>query len=67
VWVEKDSMGTVHIMMQHEGCWPPFDFIQIQYDYSYTSNGHQVELTKQILELLEVSAHPTTGSNADPA
>ena len=37
--------------------------IQIQYDYAYTSNGHQAELTERIMELLGVSAEPTTGSN----
>lgn len=51
VWVEKDFFGTVHIKMQHEGAHE-FDFIQINYDYAYTSNGHQAELTKQILALL---------------
>lgn len=55
VWVEKDLMGTVHIKMQHEG-YEPFDFIQIQYDYAYTSNGHQAHLTEEILKLLGVKA-----------
>jgi hypothetical protein len=51
VWAEKDVMGTVHIKRQHEGD-DPFDFIQIQYDYAHTSNGHQYELAKQIMYLL---------------
>lgn len=53
IWSEKDIMGTVHIKMQHEGC-EEFNFIQIHYDYAYTSNGHQAELTKRILEILGV-------------
>ena len=53
VWVEKDFFGTVHIKMQHEGAHE-FDFIQINYDYAYTGNSHQAELTKQILSLLGV-------------
>jgi hypothetical protein len=55
IWAEKDIMGTVHIKMQHEGC-EEFDFIQMQYDYRYTSNKHQAILTKEILELLGVEA-----------
>ena len=51
VWFEKDFAGTVHIKMQHQGM-PEFDFIQIQYDYAYTSNGHQHNLTQEILKLL---------------
>lgn len=51
LWVEKDMMGTVHIKMQHEGC-EEFDFIQIQYDYAYTSNSHQATLTDEIVKLL---------------
>ena len=51
IWAEKDIMGTVHIKMQHQGM-PEFDFIQIQYDYAYTSNSHQHNLTQQILQLL---------------
>jgi hypothetical protein len=50
-WAEKDMMGTVHIKMQHEGC-DAFDFIQIQYDYAYTSNSHQAQLVDEILKLI---------------
>lgn len=57
VWSEKDMMGTVHIKMQHEGCGE-FDFVQIQYDYAYTSNSHQAQLTEAILKLL---GHPIDG------
>ncbi len=53
IWADKDIMGTVHIKMQHEGD-KEFDFIQIQYDYRYTSNAHQTVLTEQILKLLGV-------------
>ena len=53
VWAEKDAFGTVHIKMQHEG-YEVFDFIQLQYDYAYTSNGHQHYLTQRILALLGV-------------
>ncbi len=51
VWSEKDIMGTVHIKMQHQG-EEEFDFIQIQYNWLYTSNGHQHALTLKLLELL---------------
>jgi hypothetical protein len=51
IWAEKDFLGTVHIKMQHQGM-PEFDFIQIQYDYAYTSNSHQARLTEEILKLL---------------
>ena len=60
VWSEKDIMGTTHIKMQHEGC-EPFDFIQIQYDYAYTSNAHQAHLTEQILKLLGASDSAEAG------
>lgn len=51
VWAEKDFLGTVHIKMQHQGM-DEFDFIQIGYNYAYTSNSHQARLTEQILTLL---------------
>ena len=51
IWSEKDMMGTVHIKMQHQGM-DEFDFIQINYDYAYTDNGHQHRLTEEILKLL---------------
>ena len=53
IWAEKDFFGTVHIKMQHEG-QKEFDFIQIQYNYLYTSNGHQHDMTQKILKLLGV-------------
>lgn len=60
VWAEKDFLGTVHIKMQHQDM-PEFDFIQIQYDYAYTSNSHQAKLTEEILKLL--GASNDTGEN----
>ena len=51
IWTEKDVFGTVHIKMQHEGM-DEFDFIQINYNYAHTSNGHQHHLTQEILKLL---------------
>lgn len=54
VWAEKDFLGTVHIKMQHQGM-DEFDFVQIQYNYAYTSNSHQAQLTEQILKLLGAS------------
>ena len=51
VWADKDMFGTVHIKMQHQGM-DEFDFIQIQYNYAYTDNGHQHRLTQEILKLL---------------
>lgn len=51
VWYEKDLFGTVHIKMQHQGM-EPFIFIQMNYDYAYTSNGHQHHMVKEIGKLL---------------
>ena len=51
IWSEKDFAGTVHIKMQHQGM-DEFDFIQIQYNWAYTDNGHQHRLTEEILKLL---------------
>lgn len=51
VWATKDFMGTVHIWRQHEGD-KPFDFIQIQYNWAHTSNGHQYEMATAIMSLL---------------
>ena len=53
IWSEKDFLGTVHIYMQHEGL-EKFEFITMAYDWRYTSNGHQHEMTKAILKLLGV-------------
>lgn len=57
VWYEKDFFGTVHIKMQHQGM-PAFTFIQMYYDYAYTSNGHQHDIVKQIGRLLGVDDIP---------
>ncbi len=54
VWAERDFMGTMHVWIQHEGC-EPFDFVQIQYDYQYTSNAHSDDLARRIVELLAPS------------
>ena len=54
IWADKDMFGTVHIKMQHQGM-DEFDFIQIQYNYAYTSNSHQLQLTEEILKLLGVN------------
>ena len=51
IWSEKDVFGTVHIKMQHQDM-DEFDFIQINYDWAYTSNSHQHRLTEEILKLL---------------
>lgn len=53
IWYEKDMFGTVHVKMQHQGM-EPFTFIQLHYDYMYTSNGHQHAMVKSIGELLGV-------------
>jgi hypothetical protein len=53
VWYEKDFFGTVHVKMQHQGM-EPFTFIQMHYDYAYTSNGHQHDMVKKIGQLLGV-------------
>jgi hypothetical protein len=53
VWFEKDFMGTIHIKMQHMAPdTVPFTFVTINYDYAYTSNGHQRDFAKKIGELL---------------
>lgn len=51
IWSEKDTFGTVHIYMQHQGM-EPFEFITMKYNYAYTSNSHQHQLTQEILKLL---------------
>jgi hypothetical protein len=53
VWYEKDIFGTVHVKMQHQGM-DPFTFIQMHYDYAYTSNGHQYDMVKKIGQLLGI-------------
>jgi len=53
IWYEKDFCGTVHVKMQHEGM-EPFTFIQLHYDYAYTSNSHQHDMVKRIGQLLGV-------------
>lgn len=53
VWYEKDFFGTIHIRMQHMAPdMQPFTFIQIHYDYMYTSNGHQYDTVKKIGKML---------------
>jgi hypothetical protein len=37
--------------MQHQGM-EPFTFIQMHYDYAYTSNGHQHHMVKEIGKLI---------------
>lgn len=61
IWADKDMFGTVHIKMQHQGL-DEFDFIQIQYNYAYTDNGHQYQLTQEILKLLGASNEQTEPS-----
>lgn len=51
VWFEKDMMGTIHVKIQHQGM-EPFTFVQIHYDYAYTSNAHQWNMVKQIGKLI---------------
>lgn len=60
IWAEKDMFGTVHIKMQHQGM-DEFDFIQIQYNYMYTDNSHQHQLTQDILKLLGVTDDSKSG------
>jgi hypothetical protein len=52
IWAEKDVTGTVNIKMQYEEGDTPFTFVQVHYDYRYTSNAHQDVVTQKILELL---------------
>ena len=53
VWYEKDFFGTIHVKMQHMAPdVKPFTFITINYDYAYTSNGHQRTIVKEIGKLL---------------
>ena len=51
IWKEKDMFGTVHIKMQHEGM-DEFTICQIHYNYAYTSNSHQEQLSSEIIKLL---------------
>ncbi len=57
VWYEKDFMGTVHVKIQHQDM-EPFTFIQMHYNYAYTSNGHQHDMVKRIGQLLGVEDIP---------
>lgn len=55
IWAEKDFFGTVRIKMHHQAPelkLKPFTFIEMHYDHLYTSNGHQAQLTQEILKLL---------------
>lgn len=52
-WYEKDVFGTVHVKIQHDGM-EPFTFIQMNYDYAYTSNSHQHTMVKEIGKLMGV-------------
>lgn len=51
VWFEKDMWGTICIKIQHQGM-QPFTFVQIHYDYAYTSNAHQWDMVKKIGKLI---------------
>ncbi len=62
IWADKDMFGTVHIKMQHQGM-DEFDFVQIQYNYAYTSNAHQHQLTQEILKLLGANNSNENESN----
>jgi hypothetical protein len=53
IWAKKDVFGTVKIKMQHQGM-EEFTFIEMKYDYAYTSNMHQYQMAKEILKLLGV-------------
>jgi len=57
VWYEKDFLGTVHVKIQHQDM-EPFTFIQMHYNYAYTSNGHQHDMVKRIGQLLGVEDIP---------
>ena len=61
IWAEKDILGTVHIKMQHQDM-DEFDFIQLNYNYAYTDNGHQARLTDAILKLLGATDGRETGN-----
>jgi hypothetical protein len=55
VWYERHWTGEIHIKMQHMAPDTyPFTFITIDYDYAYTSNGHQRAMAEQIGKLLGV-------------
>lgn len=51
VWIENDSFGGRHVMMQHEGC-EAFTYCSFNYDYAYTSNaGTLAAATETALKL----------------
>lgn len=58
IWAERDIMGTMHVYAQDEG-HERFDFVQISYDYAYTSNAHSHWLANEVVRLL--------GGNPDEA
>ncbi len=64
IWAEKDVVGTVHIMAQHEGM-EPFDFIQIAYGYGYTDNANQHDVTQRILAMLGAAPAPPAVATED--
>lgn len=51
VFIEKDSSGTIHLMCNYPD-EEPFEFVRINYDYRFTSNGHQKRLLDTILNFL---------------
>jgi hypothetical protein len=52
IWWDKDMFGTVSIKMQHQGT-DEFVFIQMAYDYRYTSNAHQAHIADRIVAMLK--------------
>ena len=54
IWAEKDFLGTTTIYVQHDdGESPAFPFVQIHYDYRYTSNGTNATLAEYIMNVIK--------------
>ena len=50
IWVERDLMGSNHIMIQHEVADKPFCYMSLHYDYAYTSNSTMHNVTELIMK-----------------
>lgn len=52
VWYERVGFfGDMAVKMQHKG-YPEFTFCTLHYDHTYTSNAHQHQVARAIVEML---------------
>lgn len=55
VWIESDTLGSRHVMVQYEGREEPFTYATFFYDYLYTDNAN----TRLAAETLAISLGAT--------